>query len=62
MIITIFDNKFTGFYKFDYILIHGRLGKFTDEIHLYEALAGFHIQRTCFGSYNNLWKNSKLLC
>lgn len=40
--------KFTGFYKSDLLLIHGRLGKFTDKIDLSESMAGFHTQRTFF--------------
>ena len=40
------DIKVTGFYKSDLLLIHGRLGKFTDIIDLSQATAGFHTQWT----------------
>ena len=54
------DIKLTGFYKSYLLLIHGRLGKFTDTIDPSEAMAGYNTQRTfLLGPYSNCWKKPK---
>jgi len=59
--VTVLILKSRVFYKSDLLLIHGRLGKFTDKIDLSEAMAGWFSYTTnlFFGPYNNCWKKYK---
>ena len=46
IIVTILILNSRVFINRIFLLIHGRLGKFTDNLDLSEAMAGFHTQRT----------------